>query len=446
MSNSGISKKSHWTESAIECYERGYNCFGCPTQEIISEKCRMKDAVLNLIQIKGLPPKDDDLFPEFKNRALKLIKLIHNGIETVEELACELGVTKQSIIHYLNTEIFPVYEEKGFIRPKKNAFPAFIDFFKDLIGEKQFLKNVSTEEKIMFDEDLKIKYADFLNPLVEAIKKGYESYDDLVRETTMTKHQISVYWANLLTPWIKSGLISRNSEKTQKQEVIDFIRNRLIDVQNGNAAEAKEQASRVKEPLTKLKGKIEIKKKVAASIQKSQSQPDDFLSNQPLTEMEHTILNLLLQGLNYQKIAEKIPIAISTVKTHVNNIFTKRDYHSLQELLVTELNKKKSNLPEENKNNRIEEELNQTKLLLEGKNAQYNAAVDNAKRLQKENEILKNDIEEIKKSSKFSLYESIEELRMQYSKQIDEWMQLISATKIKLEALKELQEIKELRA
>lgn len=437
MSNSS---KIHWTESAIECYKRGYDCIGCPTQELISIKCRMKESVLKLIKTKGLPPKDDNLFPEFKNMALKLIKLIHSGFETIEELSSELGSTKQSIISCLNAEIFPVFEQKGFIRPKNNAFPVFIDFFKNSIVKKQFLKNDNTEEKIMFDADLKIKYADFLQPLVEAIKKGYESYDDLVRETSMTKHQISVYWVNLLNPWIKTGLISRNSGKTQKQEVIDFIRNRLIDIQNGNVAEIKEQTNEVKEPITKLKGKIEIKKKVIAAestIQKPQSQkPDDFLSNQPLTETEHTVLELLLQGLNYQQISEKITIALTTVKTHVNNIFTKRGYHSLQELLVTELNKNKSNLAEKNKNSRLEEELNQTKLLLEGKNAQYNS-------LLAEKDELKKQLQAIKESPKFTLFTPIEELRMKYSKQIDEWKQLIYATKIKLETLKELEEIKE---
>lgn len=290
----------------------------------------------------------------------------------------------------------------------------------------------------MFDEDLKIKYADFLKPLVEAVKKGFESYDDLVQETGMTSHQISVYWANLLTPWIKDGLLIRNSGKTQKQEVIDFIWNRLIDVQNGNASEI------IVPVKPKLKGKIEIKKPLAASVRAPLRQKTEkadeineedkaFLSRQPLTEMEQTTLDLLLQGLNYQQIAEKIPIALTTVKTHVNHIFQKRGYNSLQNLLVAELNKNKSIFSEENKNNRLQEELNQTKLLLEGKNAQYNT-------LLAEKDKLKKQLEAIKESPKFTLFTPIEELRMKYSKQIDEWKRLISETKIKLKTLKELEQ------
>lgn len=373
---------ANWTQGAIECYERGYDCVGCPTQQLLSDKCRMKESVLNLIQTIGLPPKDDDLFPDFKNTPLKIMKAIYNGAETLDELALELGNSISGIKTRLSEEIFPYYENKGFLRPTKNAFPAFIDFFKEFNEQTKNKDNSHSEdssisspknppeeqedtsfalnvpaveassaspsqsarsfsmtnykEKKMFDEDLKLQYADYLKPLVEAVKRGFESYDDLVRESGLTKHQISVYWANLLNPLILQGLIVRNQQKTQKQEVIDFVRNRLIDFQNGNTTKI--------EKTPQLRGKIEIKtnrhsepeaknplchsepndilrvknllqNRSFANAQDDKvnchSEPESILSPKnlnaskdlnPLTEMDQTVLNFLLQGLNYQQI------------------------------------------------------------------------------------------------------------------------------------------------
>ena len=44
----------HWNRTAYECYLRGCNCWMCPTQELISEKCRMKYAVMELIRKYGV--------------------------------------------------------------------------------------------------------------------------------------------------------------------------------------------------------------------------------------------------------------------------------------------------------------------------------------------------------------------------------------------------------
>lgn len=104
--------------------------------------------------------------------------------------------------------------------------------------------------------------------------------------------------------------------------------------------------------------------------------------NLPLTEKEQIIFDLLLKGFSYDGIAEKLTISMTTVKTHINNIFSKKNYHSLPELLVKEL--KKINTNNSNVNNEgILQELNRTKFLLEGKNNEYNS-------LKKENLNLKN--------------------------------------------------------
>lgn len=56
-----------------------------------------------------------------------------------------------------------------------------------------------------------------------------------------------------------------------------------------------------------------------------------------LTEKEALIVELLKQGYSYVECAEKLFISVSTIKTHIANVFQKRGVSSLQELLVLEL-------------------------------------------------------------------------------------------------------------
>lgn len=48
----------NWTTGAVQCYERGCNCEGCPTKEYItSQKCVMKYSVMELVKKFGKPTK-----------------------------------------------------------------------------------------------------------------------------------------------------------------------------------------------------------------------------------------------------------------------------------------------------------------------------------------------------------------------------------------------------
>lgn len=68
-----------------------------------------------------------------------------------------------------------------------------------------------------------------------------------------------------------------------------------------------------------------------------------------------------------------------------------------------------------------------------------NTVTTDKKEIKKE---VKKDIKTVEESPKFTLFEPIEELRLQYEKQIEDWGQLIAKTKIKLEALRELESLK----
>lgn len=61
------------------------------------------------------------------------------------------------------------------------------------------------------------------------------------------------------------------------------------------------------------------------------TQPDDFTINETelkklnLTTREYEVLQLLTQGYTNAEIAEKLFLSLSTVKTHVSNLFVKMD-------------------------------------------------------------------------------------------------------------------------
>ena len=48
-----------WTHSALDCYERGCICSGCPILNIMESKCFMKDTVLELVRRFGVPTDEE---------------------------------------------------------------------------------------------------------------------------------------------------------------------------------------------------------------------------------------------------------------------------------------------------------------------------------------------------------------------------------------------------
>jgi ATP/maltotriose-dependent transcriptional regulator MalT len=55
---------------------------------------------------------------------------------------------------------------------------------------------------------------------------------------------------------------------------------------------------------------------------------------EPLTERELEILQLIALGLSNQAIADRLVIAVSTVKRHINNLFGKLAVESRTQALV----------------------------------------------------------------------------------------------------------------
>ncbi|MDP4129320.1 MAG: response regulator transcription factor [Bacteroidota bacterium] len=103
---------------------------------------------------------------------------------------------------------------------------------------------------------------------------------------------------------IKTGASGYLLKKTPPEEIVQAIQ----DLYYGGA------------PMTPS-----IARKVIQSFQSESPDPTDAFR---LTVRENEILYSLVDGLSYKKIAEKYCISISTIRTHICNIYSKLHVHS----------------------------------------------------------------------------------------------------------------------
>lgn len=74
-------------------------------------------------------------------------------------------------------------------------------------------------------------------------------------------------------------------------------------------------------------------------IQAFQKQPVSGVSQFELTPREKEILNALVEGMSYKKIADTFFLSISTVRTHINNIYQKLHVNSKSQAVAKVLQK-----------------------------------------------------------------------------------------------------------
>jgi DNA-binding NarL/FixJ family response regulator len=75
-------------------------------------------------------------------------------------------------------------------------------------------------------------------------------------------------------------------------------------------------------------------------IQAFQNPPSDKLEGYELTPREKEVLFSLVDGLSYKKIGEKYFISLSTIRTHICNIYAKLHVHSKAEAITKVLQQK----------------------------------------------------------------------------------------------------------
>ena len=353
-----------WTQSAVDCYSRNCICKDCPTYELIGDSCQMKNTVRLLVQKFGKPPEiPKGIFPGMTFPEVQITNAILKGCKTTAEIADEIGFAKGSVNGYLSG-LYVLCELDGYKFKKGNEkFEEFVQYIQDKFSTKEDKKG----EKNMFDQDLNLEYPNFLEKLVDALKKGYTEYGELEDETDIRRGTLSVYFDNLFKLLAERNLVDTNSKQSRRLSVIEFIQTRLCDqhqkqkdldlkikrnqfgIGEPRKVEIKTPDKIIEEKKTK---KEEPKLNLAKRIEEhKKQQKESSLLNEPYTIQEERIVGLLMEGLNYEKIAEDLCLSITTVKSHINNIFQKRDYHSLQELIVAEYKKEVTELKEYIKGN-----------------------------------------------------------------------------------------------
>jgi len=115
---------------------------------------------------------------------------------------------------------------------------------------------------------------------------------------------------------IRAGASGYLLKKTPPEEIVEAIR----DLYHGGA------------PMS-----ASIARKV---IQSFQSQPSHVMEDYQLTVREKEILYSLVDGLSYKKIADKYFVSISTIRTHICNIYHKLHVNSKAEAVAKVLRNK----------------------------------------------------------------------------------------------------------
>lgn len=236
-----VPKYRRWSPSAIDCYNRrGCVCDGCLTGQIMEQRCRMKYAVIELVKTLG-PPKiyNTNFIPGATEQEEAIIRAIVEGASDLKQIAENLELSERTIKPRL-CSLYRLIEDQGYqfkTSKQRNRLPEFIEYIKALqpkddtptqnsiLDEETVLKGNS----IMYDEDLKLEYANYLAPIIDAIKKGYERLVDIEKQTGIPQTSISAGINQFAHRLEKLGLIKFKKEIGSRQTVINFIQSRLLD-------------------------------------------------------------------------------------------------------------------------------------------------------------------------------------------------------------------------
>jgi len=121
-------------------------------------------------------------------------------------------------------------------------------------------------------------------------------------------------------PAIKAGALSYLLKNVRPEELTDAVR----AAAEGKAMLHSPVATRVVQEMRENLGSEE------PTIRKKAQQP----LAEPLSERETEVLDLIASGLTNREIADRLFIAVGTVKRHINNIYGKLEVHHRAEAIA----------------------------------------------------------------------------------------------------------------
>lgn len=124
---------SYWTVGAIDCYRRGCKCEGCLIFQLYGRKCRMREAVFELVRKFGAPPDKQG----FTKTQRKIIDAILMGANTRKEIAKMIN-SKEEQVQSVLPELYKYAEANGdiFSNPRKKLND-FIEWVRENISDEQ---------------------------------------------------------------------------------------------------------------------------------------------------------------------------------------------------------------------------------------------------------------------------------------------------------------------
>ena len=123
-----------WTNSAVDCYNRGCNCRGCIIREVIGNECKMKMVVLSLVRQFGKPTKYAGSILPCMTKAMKsTVDVILSGVTTKKEIAEKLNIAIPTAQQRIDALCKAVQTQGYTFNNRIGRLPELIEILKDNI-------------------------------------------------------------------------------------------------------------------------------------------------------------------------------------------------------------------------------------------------------------------------------------------------------------------------
>lgn len=279
-------KQRRWTEAAKECYRRGCVCSGCSIFPLVeSAKCRMKKSVIELVRDFGPPPTIMDFFGNEITRGdvHVLAKIKENNFDFNQSEKKNLRKLKEIAI--LN----------GYVDNKN------IEEFKEfLIRQRIYEDDMRTKKEL--NEKLGIELYEKQNCIIESIVKTNGSKEKIKEMLNISESNFQFLVGKIWSILLQENLVSEIGNKSHFEKICDCV---LLKYSNNTAN--------------------------TVTIDDNDLTKDKLA--QFLTDREWEVLRSLVRTVKYEESAKELIISETTLKTHVNAIFSKLQVNSFAELI-----------------------------------------------------------------------------------------------------------------
>ena len=166
----------------------------------------------------------------------------------------------------------------------------------------EIINDTESEETTMFDKDLNLEYPNYMEKIIDSLKKGYETYSDLESATGQNRKAISVYIDGFHKLLLSKDLI-KNSDKSKRLQVVDFIQSRLCETDyKQTPVGAAETEQEQKPEQTTPDEPLQTKSQFISRIADLSEQCNTLISENDKLKHKITVLEKQLQAEHYEEV------------------------------------------------------------------------------------------------------------------------------------------------